>query len=227
MLRSAAAGLLSVLLFLDVDGVADRLLGRKLPVCSLPAEVLLRHAGVRTSAEAAAQRQPIAVPLAPVATGAPGAEEPESYVFSPSGIMLSRVRLTAPAAAAAGDSGARDDAYPEIQAAPAQQREHVAARAADVRHRRRGWRRRRAVGEQREAPVPEASAVESGERTGLPDPNTDWEREPRVRSVACGVGPCGAPGAPCCATSELSVFCLDRQLRSTTEMRAFLSASSG
>ena len=152
----------------------------------LAAEVLLRCAGVRPSTEAAAQRQPIAVPLAPVATGAPGAEEPESYVFSPSGIMLSRVRLVAPAAAA-GDSGAAEDAHPEIQAAPAQQREHEAARAAADRHRRRGWRRRRAAAVEQEASAPEAPTLGS-ERNGLPSPNTDREREPRVRAGACVVG---------------------------------------
>lgn len=173
------------------EGVADRLLGRKPPACSSIAEVLLRCAGVRISTEAAAQRQPIAVPLAPVATGAPGAEEPESYVFSPSGIMLSRVRLAAPAAAAR-DSGAAEDAHPEIQAAPAQQREHEAARAAGGRHRRRGWRRRRAVAVEQEAPAPEAPSLGSGERNGLPSPNPDRDREPRVRAGACGFG------ASCC-----------------------------
>ena len=149
--------------------------------------MLLRYAGARTSTEPAPQRQPIAVPLAPVATGTPGAEEPESYVFSPSGIMLSRVRLAAPAAAA-GDSGAAEDAHPEIQAAPAQQREHEAARAAAGRHRRRGWQRRRAAAVEQEAPVPEAPALGSGERNGLPSPNPDREREPRVRAGACGFG---------------------------------------
>ena len=107
-------------------------------------------------------------------------------MFSPSGIMLSRVRLAAPAAAA-GDSGAAEGAHPEIQAAPAQQREHEAARAAAGRHRRRGWQRRQAAAVEREAPAPEAPALGS-EHNGLPSPSPDQEREPRVRAGACGSG---------------------------------------
>ncbi|KAK9846475.1 hypothetical protein WJX81_004918 [Elliptochloris bilobata] len=131
--------------------------------------------GMRTSAAAAAQRQPLAVPLAPLATGAPGAEEPESA-----------------------------DAHSEIQAAPAQQREQGVDRAADGRRRRR-WRRRRAEVAERDAPTPEAPATERAEHSGTADPNTDWEREPREEdkegaAEAGGEGSGGSTpggGSPC------------------------------
>ncbi len=132
------------------------------------------RAGAQAGGSPTAQRGSIAVPLPAVATGAPGAEEPESYVFSPSGIMLSRVRhALAPAAPPGGGGGGADgrgDAQAEIQAAPGE-------RAGPPERRRRRRRRRDAA--EREAPATAPSASD-----GSAAADTDSERQPQARRGA-------------------------------------------
>lgn len=104
-------------------------------------------------------------------------------MFSPSGIMLSRVRPAAPAAAQVGSgsgertgSGTRDDAHPEIQAAPAQQRQlgEAESSGADAHLWRRSRRRRRAEAGDGEAPPVVPSGSDDGE---VADTDFAWEAQ--------------------------------------------------